>query len=230
MGVLETLGKAALKMKIFSFKKDDFKQFHSVAPILINPENYTLDYQAEYDDNQALGTTGTAGKFFRKTPSTLTVDILFDASGVADGLPRPTVMPDVELLQRTLLHYDGDKHNLPYVAIVWGTLIFKGRCKTLNLSYKLFSSLGLPLRVVAKCTFTGHVSDILRLALADPSSPDLTHYRVIKDGDTLPQMCYDIYGDTKYYTEVARANNLANFRKIKTGTELFFPPILKTTE
>jgi nucleoid-associated protein YgaU len=59
------------------------------------------------------------------------------------------------------------------------------------------------------------------------SSPDLTHYRVIKKGDTLPLMCYRIYGDSKYYIQVAKANKLSNFRHLKEGEEIFFPPIAK---
>ncbi len=38
---------------------------------------------------------------------------------------------------------------------------------------------------------------------------------------------YRIYGDSKYYLEVAKANNLTNFRKLTPGQEIFFPPIQK---
>lgn len=36
-----------------------------------------------------------------------------------------------------------------------------------------------------------------------------------------------IYGDSKYYLEVARVNKLTTFRKLKTGQQLIFPPIQK---
>jgi nucleoid-associated protein YgaU len=52
--------------------------------------------------------------------------------------------------------------------------------------------------------------------------------RKIKFGDTLPLMCYRIYGDPKYYLQVAEANGLDNFRRLKPGTDIFFPPLEKT--
>jgi nucleoid-associated protein YgaU len=61
------------------------------------------------------------------------------------------------------------------------------------------------------------------------SSPDLTHIRMVKDGDTLPLMSFRIYGDSKYYLEVAKANNITNFRKLTVGRKIFFPPIEKTS-
>jgi nucleoid-associated protein YgaU len=50
----------------------------------------------------------------------------------------------------------------------------------------------------------------------------------VKTGDTLPLMCYRIYGDTRYYLQVAAINGMGNFRKLIPGTEILFPPINKT--
>jgi nucleoid-associated protein YgaU len=41
-------------------------------------------------------------------------------------------------------------------------------------------------------------------------------------------MCYSIYGDPKYYLQVAEVNGISNFRQLKPGTDHFFPPIEKT--
>ena len=61
----------------------------------------------------------------------------------------------------------------------------------------------------------------------NPTSPDLTHLRDVKDGDTLPLLVYDIYGDGKFYLEVARVNKLVNFRSLRSATRLSFPPLDK---
>jgi nucleoid-associated protein YgaU len=50
----------------------------------------------------------------------------------------------------------------------------------------------------------------------------------VKAGDTLPWLCYNIYGDSRYYLEIARVNKLINFRKLREGDELYFPPIAKS--
>ena len=53
----------------------------------------------------------------------------------------------------------------------------------------------------------------------------MTHIVTFRDGDTVPQLCNRIYGDGAYYVEVARINNITNFRNIKLGTRLYMPPV-----
>ena len=75
--------------------------------------------------------------------------------------------------------------------------------------------------------FTDNSDDKTRQAIAQDQSPDLTHICLIKVGDTLPNLCYQIYGDPNYYLEVARANQIDNFRNLTPGTKIFFPPLEK---
>ena len=51
--------------------------------------------------------------------------------------------------------------------------------------------------------------------------------QVPKHGDTLPQLCFAIYGDPRYYLQVAAENGLTNFRDLSPGDNLVFPPIDK---
>jgi nucleoid-associated protein YgaU len=106
-------------------------------------------------------------------------------------------------------------------------LLFKGRCTGLNIAYKLFNPDGAPIRAICKVTFKEFKEENLRVAEENNQSPDLTHYRVVKKGDTLPLLCFLIYGDSRHYLEVARANKLVNFRNLTVGEELSFPPFDK---
>ena len=80
--------------------------------------------------------------------------------------------------------------------------------------------------VLTEIPFADH-AEAQRAAREKKSSPDLTHERVVKEGDNLPLMTYRIYGDPKYYLEVARVNGLTNFRKLTPGQKIVFPPIEK---
>ena len=120
---------------------------------------------------------------------------------------------------------DGDIHRPHYLKISWGSLISKCVLKTAEITYDLFRPDGKPLRAKVNATFAENIDDALRVAEEANNSPDLTHMRIVKDGDTLPLMTYRIYGDSKYYLEIARANNLTNFRKLNVGQAIFFPPI-----
>ena len=82
---------------------------------------------------------------------------------------------------------------------------------------------------VIKAKFKETIDPELRLADENRNSPDLTHIRTVEEGDTLPLMAYRIYGDSKYYLQVAQVNGLTNFRKLRPGQELFFLPILERT-
>jgi nucleoid-associated protein YgaU len=58
------------------------------------------------------------------------------------------------------------------------------------------------------------------------SSPDLTHSKVVEEGDLLPLMVYREYKTQDYYLQVAKANKLKNFRKLQAGTTINLPPIV----
>jgi nucleoid-associated protein YgaU len=99
--------------------------------------------------------------------------------------------------------------------------------KSASIAYKLFTPNGVPLRAVITAGFADNSSDRARVAGAQDHSADLTHVRVVKAGDTLPALCFAIYGDPRLYLQVAAANRLDDFRALTPGTRLLFPPLEK---
>jgi nucleoid-associated protein YgaU len=95
----------------------------------------------------------------------------------------------------------------------------------LKLSYTLFKPDGTPLRATAKASFTEFTNKVKLAKEETKSSPDLSHVRIVKAGDTLPLLCDEIYGSSDYCPQVAHSNNLAGFRNIQEGTLLIFPPL-----
>lgn len=118
-------------------------------------------------------------------------------------------------------------HTPNYLQINWGAYQFRGVVKNTTVNYKLFNSAGLPIRATVTSRFVQSLSREEQAAEAGRQSADLTHKRTVKAGDTLPLIAKRIYGDPKYYVEIARANNLTNFRNLKMGQELILPPIKK---
>ncbi|RTZ49439.1 hypothetical protein EJ377_01955 [Chryseobacterium arthrosphaerae] len=89
------------------------------------------------------------------------------------------------------------------------TLLLLGEFKfedhlLITIDYKLFNKDGSPLRAIGKATFLESLVKILPQEW-QKKFPDLTHKRTVQDGDTLPLMTERIYGDSKYYLEVAKA-------------------------
>lgn len=233
-----------IKLKIKAFRDEQFSQPVSEGEFktLLNPENYTFKYKIEQNDDQAAGTSAAAPRFTKALPEDLELEFVFDRTGVLTDYGAPGtaddktykdegdgVIGDVEQFKKVVFDYNGDEHKPNYLIISWGTLLFKGSLSEMDLTFKLFKADGTPLRAVAKAKFKGFVEDDLRVARENNNSPDLTHIRQVKDGDTLPLMTHRIYGDSKYYLEVARFNGLYNFRKLAVGQSVYFPPLQKVT-
>jgi Contractile injection system tube protein len=197
---------------------------------LINPEAYTLSYKLKFSGSgQGHGTSGKQLKYEYTEPAEMSFEFLFDNTGIIDNEPRESVADDIKRFREVLIDYKGDSHEPRHFKLVWGeNSIFKGRVTAVDITHKLFNSGGTPIRAIAKVTFKSSIEEEKRAAKEDKSSPDLTHVRRVKLGDTLPQMCVDVYGDPRYYLQVAAFNRLPNFRRLVPGEQLRFPPIAKT--
>ncbi|MGN6394804.1 MAG: CIS tube protein [Mucilaginibacter sp.] len=217
------------KMKIVAYSDPQNKTEEGSMMVQINPESYSQKIEIKYDDQQAQGTSGKLPKFTRIEPQKMDFELMFDRTGVVNGATAGEmgVDEDIDNLQKLIIEYKGESHRPRMVSIYWGTLKFDGVLTGMEISYKLFNSQGAPLRAVVKAAFMGSVEDKKRVAQENAQSPDLTRVRIVNEGDTLPLLCYKIYGDSKYYIEVARANNLNDFRYLKTGSKINFPPIAK---
>jgi hypothetical protein len=192
--------------------------------VFFNPEEYTRVYDVEFQREQGEGTTGSPVVFRKVKPQEYTLKFLFDGTGVS-GEKIDVYETIQEFFQ--VAGYDGEIHRPRFLKLIWGKLEIKCVLLKAEITYKMFHPDGTPLRAILNATFTENVDDSTRVAEANDSSPDLTHVRIVKEGDTLPLMTYRIYGDFSYYLEVARVNKLKNFRQLKAGERIFFPPMEK---
>lgn len=241
------------ELKRMKIKSLDEKGEELTYIALVNPESYQIKHEVVYNsDAQPQGSSGHDLQYTHTNPATLQFDFLFDSTGViAKQLERPSkktssnsiggamtnslsdqpkydIIDEINAFKTIVLNYNGDIHEPRSVQLLWGTLSFEARLTNLEFNYKLFNPDGSPMRVVATASFTGTVKDDLRLAIENKNSPDLTHIRKVKEGDTLPLMTYRIYGDSSYYLEVARVNKIINFRNLTPGDEILFPPLNKS--
>jgi len=218
------------KIKILAYNNPDYADNHKVGDTftaMVNPETYVLDYKVEFTEGQGTGTSAATQRFNVKKPEEMAFEFLFDCMGIINGVKKDSIHEEVEAFKQMLLEYDSSSHEPKHFKLVWGNFIFKGRCNALSITYKLFNPDGSPIRAICKASFKGSVEETLRVATENPQSADLTHYRIVKMGDTLPLMCYNIYGNSQYYLQVAKVNKLDNFRHLIPGSELFFPPMVK---
>jgi LysM repeat protein len=191
----------------------------------INPDEITLAYDIEYDSAQGIGTTNSRMDFTHLKPADLSLGFFLDGTG-ANG-HKIDVQEQVEAFQTTT-GYNGTIHRPNYLIVAWGSLSVR-RCvlKSASIAYKVFKASGEPLRAVISAVFSDNSDDQTRVAIAQDESPDLTHTRIFKAGDSLPRLCQQIYGNGALYAQVAKRNQLSQFRNIAPGTPLIFPPLEK---
>lgn len=215
--------------------------------VQINPESYSISHNVNYQRSDAIGTSDSAPKLANMSPTSMSFTIIFDGTGVVpppagplDNIPiagavadlfsddkKYDVMEQIAKFSKVVYTFDPASHGPRWVQITWGRQIYDCVMISMALNYKLFDVNGTPLRVEAQVSFQSAISDILRENKEGKESPDLTHQRTVIAGDTLPLMTHEIYGKPEYYIEVARTNKLYDFRRLRKGSDITFPPAKK---
>jgi hypothetical protein len=195
---------------------------------VINPETYTLSYNVTYEMADTIGSPAPTQIFASMGTGDFELELLADGTGV---VPLPTGISNVDAyiaqVRSIVYDYQGDSHRPNYLRITWGKTVFTGVCKNITVKYTLFNPDGSALRALIKLSLSESVPFSTKAQEAGANSPDLTHMRTVKAGDTLPLMTYRIYGEAVHYMEVARVNGLNSIHDIKPGDELYFPPLKK---
>ena len=237
-----SLGKLQ-KMKLVAYDNANFSTPSNLEyEVLINPESYSLSYGTEVNKISAMGSSESVTSFNKRSSQSLTFKFLFDGTGVVKGgagsllsgvavpgLPvdKPDVVQDFENFKQVVYSYNNGTHQPRYVQLNWGILLYNCQLTCMTVSFKLFKPDGTPIRAEADCTFQGVIDEEKLAKVEKRSSPDLTHLKTVREGDTLPLLCYREYGDSKYYNQVARVNGLTDLKQITPGMRLIFPPFAK---
>lgn len=194
--------------------------------VMLNPSSYNHSYSISYNTKKTMGQVGGDPMFSSINPETVSFEIMLDGTGVVEMTNgAKDVKTQIQKLNDIVYKYEGVDHQPNHVRLLWGSFIFFGRMTSLATDFTLFKPTGEPLRAKVKLSFSGFVSKEEAALVANRSSPDLTHIIEVQAGDTLPLLCYRIYGDVSYYQKIARFNGISNFRDIKPGVRLNFPPL-----
>lgn len=217
-----------LTIHAYSDKRLESKSGEFVLPI--NPEKYEQTFKVEYDVQPTQGGQGVEGRFKSSAPEELRLDFVLDGTNTAYGYAHQgqTVQQQLNAFRETVYDINGEIHQPRYLKLVWKDFTFNCILTEMKVTFTLFDAEGAPIRAKLSCTFLNYKETERRVREEGKSSPDLTHTRTVKDQENLPLMTHEIYGSPDHYLEVALANNLTNFRTIKSGSRLFFYPLRKT--
>ena len=187
-------------------------------PIMFNPEEYSITRDAKFSDAKVYGLETPVTEFSHGMPETLSMELFFDTyeTGVDIRLFTERIANLLELDPRT---------DMPPVCLfVWGSLTFKCMLKSITKKFTMFNTFGLPVRATLSVTFHGY--NELNFLLAKNPFRSLGHAKVyvVKEGETLSQIAWNVFQDPKLWREIADHNKIENPQKLQPGQVLRIPP------
>jgi len=206
----------------------------------VNPTSIKVSHKINYSEkngeaNPVNGDLQGQQSFKGVDGQRVSFELLLDATGVIPGVKTggQAISDQVEAFKKTCYYYKGAAHQPPFVSIHWNgkslflynNQAFLARLESFDVTYTMFTPKGEPVRAKLNASFVGTMEKDEEAKVKGNESPDLTHVVTVKQGDSLPLLCKEIYGDRQMYHEIARVNQLLSFRYLEPGMELIFPPI-----
>lgn len=230
MALLDPFKLEKLKISAYSDRERTSSALVTTVEAMFNPPSLSHEYEVKYGCAQAVNSSGSEARFTLSKPQSLTVDLLFDGTGVTSiGILAPILKSVPERVKEFLdatYELNGSTHEPNFLVVEWGDgLAFSCRMKKAKVSYSSFDRGGNPLRANLEVTLVSDATAETIAATENLTSPDVTHTRVVTAGDTLPLLAKEIYGSVEHYLFIARQNDLDDFRELDPGTQLRFPPL-----
>lgn len=226
------------KLKIAAFSDRDREKSVGEFEAMFNPTTIAQRFGVNYAAEQTINNVVQQAHFVWTKPANLNFTLLLDGTGVDQiGLltlfgKNQTVSERIADFLKLTYHTIGESHEPSFLTVTWGKwgtelgqTGFRGRLSSVDIRYNSFARDGSPMRAELDVALVSDDSSKRQLAIAGLSSPDVTHSRLVREGDTLPLLTRDVYGSSRHVLEVARVNGLDHFRSLEPGRELVFPPI-----
>jgi hypothetical protein len=188
--------------------------------VQFNPTELGIDRGANYAEMQVPGLPTPLLQFVRGEAQTLSLELFLDGTDQRASAP-PDETVEARLLQlRAFVQIDPKLHAPPVCLFKWNELEFQGVMTTLKERYTLFSPTGRVLRARATVTFKSYKAAEVQLRELKKNSPDRTHVRVVREGETLAHIANEAYGDPQLWRVIAEDNGIDRPRFVKPGTPL----------
>lgn len=224
---LQSAVKLPFNLKILQADKDGVPKLGVPFIAMFNPDTIAITEAINWVDKAPAGTEGVEKQFIKTKGRTFSIDIMLDGTGVNTNGVKIPVTAQILLFRLATTKIDSATHRPNHLLLQYGLFIVHCILVSSTVTYTMFDMLGLPIRAKISASFEEVTPSGLFAKLAMLSSPDLTHQVEVKDGDILPLMTYKVYKKQEYYLQVAKKNKLKNFRNLKVGTTILFPPISK---
>jgi hypothetical protein len=226
---------STVKLMIIAYEDPKFTKrvggrfgiFSSSYMLQTNPASFTKYYGTFPTQPELLANNKEKDK--SAIPENKTLDISFVIDGTGAVPLFPVIVPvDVAKIKKLCLDVNGNTHTTNYLKVFWGAgLEFCCKMVSLKVEYLLFNPAGMAIRAKLDAKFKEFIDPETDASETNTNSPDMSHVITVKSGDQLTTLCNQVYGDSKYYLQVARINRITNFRSLVPGQQILFPRMEK---
>ncbi len=228
------------KLKIIAYDDEKRSGSGKTFTVMFNPTSFSMQHGNQLSPKQGANTPSAQQKFVYARSNSLQLDLVLDGTGVVNwgigttlGKGPQSVATQIKQFMELCFDMNGSTHEPKYLRIQWGKgelANFDCRLQSVDITYSLFDKNGEPLHATLKTVFIESLDPEKCVRKANKQSPDLSHSRTVKSGDTLPLLTKEIYGSSRYYLRVAQVNNIDDFRNLTPGQQIIFPPLAKQDE
>lgn len=189
-----------------------------------NPRELSLSKTASWNREAGKGHKKSAPpQYLGPQPSKLTLEMFFDASDTQDASVVQMVEKLFTCCVPTAPSHQKDKGSPPWVLFRWGGLTgFLSYISSVTAKYTMFTPGGTPIRAVCTVQLDELAGETPK---QNPSSGGMVPRRVhvLVDGDSLPYLAYQEYGDATLWRAVADLNGIDDPMRLRSGTTLLMP-------
>jgi len=185
--------------------------------VLFNPTDLSVDRSSHYASMPVPGLSMPILQYIRGESDILNLELFLDRTDEGND-----VNSDVAALER-LTQIDSTLHSPPVIQFDWANFSFTGVVTSVREKLTLFSEDGRVLRARIALSLKSYKAAEVQLRDLKLSSPDRSHARVLREGETLAHIAYEAYGDPRMWRTIALANNIDRPRFIEPGTPLWIP-------
>jgi len=185
--------------------------------VLFNPSEYAIDKSNSLQSTVIPGLPAPVTQFVGGGGQTLTMELFFDTYEQGADVRQYTNQVTA------LMDMDPDLHAPPVCMVIWGKMQFKAVLERASQRFTMFLDSGIPVRATLNASFREYRTMTEQQQRAT-NQADQTKQVTVKRGETLWSISAREYGDPGRWRSIARANGIADPRKLQAGSSLRIPP------
>jgi Contractile injection system tube protein/LysM domain len=192
---------------------------------LFNPKDYTVTKTNNWKADPKQGETAAVPSFTGGTPWSMTLQLLFDSTLLKPAVSVKDVTGTLfDAMKATCGEVSkGNTKRPPTITFNYGTFTFVGVAQSLTVQYTLFTPEGEPIRADVKLALMQWVVDPGKGQNPTTQGEAGLGAHVVRDGDSLPSIAYEAYGDATQWRAIAQANGIDDPLRLRSGRMLNVP-------